>query len=71
MGAGTSLANAEYLQSLFGVSAVQAAASGCRADAPGAGVRDGRLSLSLTCMASPLVRKKRSVQGLLAAVYAF
>ena len=92
LGAGISLANAEYLQSFFGVTAAQAAASGYRAHAPGAGVRDGRVSLSLTYMASPrvsvtagvtasallgdaadspLVRKKTSVQGLLAATYAF
>jgi outer membrane scaffolding protein for murein synthesis (MipA/OmpV family) len=92
MGAGVSLANAEYLQSLFGVTAAQATTSGYRGYAPRAGVRNGRVNLSLTYMASPrvsvtaglsantllgdaadspLVRKKTSVNGLLAAAYAF
>jgi outer membrane scaffolding protein for murein synthesis (MipA/OmpV family) len=92
VGAGVSLANAEYLQSLFGVTAAQATASGYRAHAPKAGVRNGRVNLSLTYMASPrvsvtagltantllgdaadspLVRKKTSVNGLLAVAYAF
>jgi outer membrane scaffolding protein for murein synthesis (MipA/OmpV family) len=92
VGAGVSLANAEYMQSFFGVTAAQATASGYRAYAPKAGVRNGRVNLSLTYMAtprvsvtaglsantllgdaadSPLVRKKTSVNGLLAAAYAF
>jgi outer membrane scaffolding protein for murein synthesis (MipA/OmpV family) len=92
MGAGISLANAEYLQSFFGVTTAQATASGYRAYAPKAGVRNGRANLALTYMASPrvsvtagltantllgdaadspLVRKKTSVNGLLAAAYAF
>ncbi len=92
VGAGVSLANAEYLQSFFGVTAAQATASGYRASAPKAGVRNARINLALTCIAtprvsvtagvsantllgdaadSPLVRKKTSVSGLLAAAYAF
>jgi outer membrane scaffolding protein for murein synthesis (MipA/OmpV family) len=92
VGAGVGLANAETMRSFFGVSAAQETASGYRAYAPKAGVRNGRLNLSLTYMASPrisvtagltantllgdaadspLVRKKTSVNGLLAAAYAF
>jgi outer membrane scaffolding protein for murein synthesis (MipA/OmpV family) len=91
-GAGVSAANAEYMQSFFGVTAAQAAASGYSAYAPESGVRNGKVSLGLTYMASPrvsvtggisantllgdaadspLVRKKTSAVGLLAAAYAF
>lgn len=92
VGAGVSLANAEYMQSFFGVTATQATASGYRTYAPGAGVRNGRVNLALTYVASPRVsftagvaanmllgdaadsplgRKKTTVNGLLAAAYAF
>lgn len=92
LGAAVSVANTEYMQSYFGVTAAQATASGYRAYAPKAGVRNGRLNLSLTYTVtprvsmtagvsansllgdaadSPLVRKKTSVSGLLAASYAF
>lgn len=91
-GGGFSLANADYLQSYFGVTAAQAAASGYRAYAAGSGLRNGRVNASLTYIVSPsvwltagltantllgdaadspLVRKKTSVSGLLAAAYAF
>lgn len=92
VGAGLSLANTDHMQSYFGVSAAQAAASGYSAYAPGAGVRNGRVNMALTYLASPrvsitagisvntllgdaadspLVRRKTSVNGLLAAAYAF
>jgi outer membrane scaffolding protein for murein synthesis (MipA/OmpV family) len=92
VGAGVSLANAEYMQSFFGVTAAQATTSGYRVYAPEGGVRNARVNLALTYMASsrvsvtagvtantllgdpadsPLVRKKTSVNGLLAAAYAF
>ena len=91
MGAGVSLANAEYMQSFFGVTAAPATASGYRVYAPEGGTRNARVNLALTYMASPrvntagmtantllgdaadspLVRKKTSVNGLLAAAYAF
>ena len=92
VGAGISLANAEYMQSFVGVTAAQATASEYRAYTPKAGVRNGRVNLALTYMVSlrasltvgvtanallgdaadsPLVRKETSVDGLLAAAYAF
>jgi outer membrane scaffolding protein for murein synthesis (MipA/OmpV family) len=92
VGAGISLANAEYMQSFFGVTAAQAMSSGYRRYSPKASVRNGRANLALTYMASPraslaagvtantlqgdavdspLVRRKTSVNGLLAAAYAF
>jgi outer membrane scaffolding protein for murein synthesis (MipA/OmpV family) len=55
LGAGVSLANAEYMQSFFGVTAAQATASGYRAYAPKTGLRIGRVNLALTYMASPRV----------------
>ena len=49
LGAGTSLtmANADYLQSYFGVTAAQSASSGYAAYTPKAGIRDVRASASL------------------------
>ena len=55
VGAGVSVANAEYMQSFFGVTSAQAAASGYGAYAPAAGVRDGRVNFALTYMASPRI----------------
>jgi outer membrane scaffolding protein for murein synthesis (MipA/OmpV family) len=47
-GAGITLVNADYMQSFFGVTGVQSAASGHRVYTPGAGVRDLRASMALT-----------------------
>jgi outer membrane scaffolding protein for murein synthesis (MipA/OmpV family) len=92
VGAGVSVANADHMQSFFGVTAAQAATSGYPAYTPEAGLRNGKVNLSLTYLASsrvsvtagvsantllgdaadsPLVRKKTSINGLLAAAYAF
>lgn len=92
VGASVSLANDKYMQSFFGITAAQANASGYRAYEPKAGLRNAKINLSLTYVASPqlsvtagvsattlmgdaadspLVRKKSSVNGLLAAAYAF
>jgi outer membrane scaffolding protein for murein synthesis (MipA/OmpV family) len=48
VGTALTAANAEYMQSYFGVSATQAAASGYRSFAPKAGVRDVRTSVALS-----------------------
>ncbi len=50
LGVGTALtvANAEYMQSYFGVAPAQAAPSGYKAYTPGAGIRDLRLNAALT-----------------------
>ena len=48
MGVAATYANADYLQSYFGVDAAQAAASGYTVYTPGAGLRDVRVSASLT-----------------------
>lgn len=92
LGAGVSLANADHLQSYFGVTGEQALASGYRSYAPAAGLRSGQLSLTVSysptprmsvtagvsantllgdAADSPLVRRKTSASGLLAAVRAF
>jgi outer membrane scaffolding protein for murein synthesis (MipA/OmpV family) len=92
VGGGVSFANADYMQSFFGVNMEQAQASGYREYTPRAGVRNGRVNLALThqinprtsvtagvtanalmgdAADSPLVRRKTSVNGLLAAAYAF
>jgi outer membrane scaffolding protein for murein synthesis (MipA/OmpV family) len=47
-GAGITLVNADYMQSFFGVTGDQSAASGHRVYTPGAGVRDLRASMALT-----------------------
>jgi outer membrane scaffolding protein for murein synthesis (MipA/OmpV family) len=52
-GAGVSLANAEYMQSFFGVTGAQAATSGYRTYKPKAGARNGQVSLAVTYLSSP------------------
>jgi outer membrane scaffolding protein for murein synthesis (MipA/OmpV family) len=47
-GAGITLANAHYMQSFFGVTGAQSAASGYAVDKPGSGARDVRANLALT-----------------------
>ena len=47
VGAAATLANADYMQSYFGVTTAQAAASGHTVHTPGSGLRDVRASLSL------------------------
>jgi len=47
LGAATTCGNANYQQSYFGVTTRQATASGDKAYAPGAGLRDLRLNVSL------------------------
>jgi outer membrane scaffolding protein for murein synthesis (MipA/OmpV family) len=92
VGAGLSLVNADYMQSYFGITAAQAAASGYPTYSPEGGARTGRVNTTLTYLASarvaltaglststllgdaadsPLVRRKTSLTGLLAAAYAF
>jgi outer membrane scaffolding protein for murein synthesis (MipA/OmpV family) len=53
VGADLTAANAKYMQSYFGVSPAQAAASGYRADAPGAGLRDVRTGATLSYSFNP------------------
>jgi len=48
VGAALTVANAEYLQSYFGVTAAQSAASGYRVFTPGAGLRDVRANVAVT-----------------------
>ncbi|MEY2687061.1 MAG: hypothetical protein RL375_1259 [Pseudomonadota bacterium] len=92
VGAGISLANADYMQSYFGITTTQAAASGYRPYTAEGGVRNGRVSTTVTYLASPrvavtaglssstllgdaadspLVRRTSTLNGLLAAAYAF
>ncbi|MDC8773538.1 MipA/OmpV family protein [Roseateles albus] len=47
-GVGITLANAHYMQSFFGVSAVQSAASGYTAYSASSGARDARANMALT-----------------------
>jgi len=53
LGVAATLANAEYMQSYFGVTAAQAARSGYALYKPGAGLRDVRANLSLTYRINP------------------
>ena len=53
LGLAETLANADYMQSYFGVSAAQAARSGYALYQPGAGLRDVRANLSLTYRINP------------------
>ena len=53
VGADVTAANAKYMQSYFGVSQAQATASGYRAYASGAGLRDVRTSASLSYSFNP------------------
>ncbi len=92
VGAGFSLVNADYMQSYFGITTAQAAASSYPSYTPEGGARNGRVNATLTYLASarvavtaglssstllgsaadsPLVRRKTSLNGLLAAAYAF
>lgn len=50
LGLAMTLANADYLQSYFGVNPTQAAASGYATHQPGSGIRDLRASLGLSFM---------------------
>lgn len=52
-GVGVTLANANYLQSFFGVTTAQAAKSGYAAYSPGAGVRDVRANVALSYSIAP------------------
>jgi len=52
-GANITLANARYMQSFFGVSAAQSAASGYKVHTAGSGARDVRANLALTYSAGP------------------
>ena len=52
-GTGITLANARYMQSFFGVSASQSAASGYAVYAAGSGARDVRANLALTYSIDP------------------
>lgn len=54
-GVATTLANADYLQTYFGVNATQSAASGLRSYKPSAGLRDVRLNLSSTYRFDPRI----------------
>ncbi len=55
LGAGlaATLANADYLQSFFGITPAQSATSGYASYTPGAGLRDVRLNVSLTHRFNP------------------
>ena len=53
LGVAATFANAEYLQSYFGVNATQSLASGYAAYTPGTGLRDVRANLSLTYQLNP------------------
>jgi MipA family protein len=48
LGAALTVANAEYMQSYFGVTSAQAASSGYRTYTPSAGVRDVRANVAVT-----------------------
>ena len=50
---GITLANAHYMQSFFGVTGAQSAASGYAAFAPSAGARDIRAKVALTYLIDP------------------
>jgi outer membrane scaffolding protein for murein synthesis (MipA/OmpV family) len=52
-GAGVTLANAHYMQSFFGVSGAQSGASGYAMSTAGAGARDLRANVALTCSIAP------------------
>jgi outer membrane scaffolding protein for murein synthesis (MipA/OmpV family) len=92
VGIGISLVNADHMQSYFGITTAQAAASGYRPYTAEGGVRNSRVNATLTYLASarvavtaglssntllgaaadsPLVRRTSSLNGLLAAAYAF
>lgn len=53
LGVAATFANAEYLQSYFGVDAAQSLASGYAVHTPGVGLRDVRANLSLTYQLNP------------------
>lgn len=53
LGVAATLANAQYMQSYFGVTPAQAARSGYAMYKPGAGLRDVRVNLSLTYRINP------------------
>jgi outer membrane scaffolding protein for murein synthesis (MipA/OmpV family) len=55
VGVAATFANADYLQSYFGVDATQALASGYAVHTPGLGLRDVRANASLTYMWSPTI----------------
>ena len=55
LGVAATLANADYMQSYFGVTAAQAARSGYAVYKPGAGLRDVRGNLALTYRITPKV----------------
>lgn len=63
IGGALTLANAEYMQSYFGVSAAQSASSGWAAYKPAAGVRDVRANLSLTYV----IDRRMSLTGAVSA----
>jgi MipA family protein len=64
VGAALTAVNAEYMQSYFGVSAVQAAASGYRGFTPKAGIRDVRSNVALSYQLS----REISLTGVLGTV---
>ncbi len=63
LGLAATLANADYMQSYFGVTAAQAASSGYAMYKPGAGLRDVRANLSLTYRVTPKVSATAGVSA--------
>lgn len=63
LGVAATLANADYMQSYFGVTAAQAARSGYSSYKPGGGLRDVRANLSLTYRINPSISATAAVSA--------
>ncbi|MDI1244429.1 MAG: MipA/OmpV family protein [Rhodoferax sp.] len=63
LGVAATLANADYMQSYFGVTAAQSVNSGYATYKPGAGLRDVRVNLSLTYRITPEISATAGVSA--------